>query len=69
MITTMAAYPAALQDLPPLGQTGLTDASMNDNNNNNNNRILRTEYIGGGEKKKQMCENLTERRSNQTKKK
>ena len=37
MITTMAAYPAALQDLPPLGQTGLTDASMNDNNNNNNN--------------------------------
>ena len=36
MITTMAAYPAALQDLPPLGQTGLTDASMNDNNNNNN---------------------------------
>ena len=39
MITTMAAYPAALQDLPPLGQTGLTDASMNDNNNNNNNSI------------------------------
>ena len=38
MITTMAAYPAALQDLPPLGQTGLTDASMNDNNNNNNNK-------------------------------
>ena len=37
MITTTAAYPAALQDLPPLGQTGLTDASMNDNNNNNNN--------------------------------
>ena len=36
-ITTTAAYPAALQDLPPLGQTGLTDASMNDNNNNNNN--------------------------------
>ena len=37
MITTTAAYPAALQDQPPLGQTGLTDASMNDNNNNNNN--------------------------------
>ena len=42
MITTTAAYPAALQDLPPLGQTGLTDASMNDNNNNNNNGILIT---------------------------
>ena len=35
-ITTTAAYPAALLDLPPLGQTGLTDASMNNNNNNNN---------------------------------
>lgn len=35
MITTTAAYPAALLDLPPLGQTGLTDASMNNNNNNN----------------------------------
>ena len=34
MITTTAAYPAALLDLPPLGQTGLTDASMNNNNNN-----------------------------------
>ena len=42
MITTTAAYPAALLDLPPLGQTGLTDASMNDNNNNNNNGILIT---------------------------
>ena len=37
MITTTAAYPAAPLDLPPLGQTGLTDASMNNNNNNNNN--------------------------------
>ena len=36
-ITTTAAYPAALLDLLPLGQTGLTDASMNNNNNNNNN--------------------------------
>ena len=36
MITTTAAYPAAPLDLPPLGQTGLTDASMNNNNNNNN---------------------------------
>ena len=35
MITTTAAYPAAPLDLPPLGQTGLTDASMNNNNNNN----------------------------------
>ena len=46
MITTMAAYPAALQDLPPLGQTGLTDASMNDNNNNNNNSGITPEFIG-----------------------
>ena len=38
MITTTAAYPAAPLDLPPLGQTGLTDASMNNNNNNNNNK-------------------------------
>ena len=41
MITTTAAYPAAPLDLPPLGQTGLTDASMNNNNNNNNNKALR----------------------------
>ena len=39
MITTTAAYPAAPLDLPPLGQTGLTDASMNNNNNNNNNNL------------------------------
>ena len=40
MITTTAAYPAAPLDLPPLGQTGLTDASMNNNNNNNNNNVF-----------------------------
>ena len=40
MITTTAAYPAAPLDLPPLGQTGLTDASMNNNNNNNNNNTV-----------------------------
>ena len=40
MITTTAAYPAAPLDLPPLGQTGLTDASMNNNNNNNNNNNI-----------------------------
>ena len=40
MITTTAAYPAAPLDLPPLGQTGLTDASMNNNNNNKNNRFM-----------------------------
>ena len=49
MITTTAAYPAAPLDLPPLGQTGLTDASMKKkkkkkNNNNNNNCISR--HIG-----------------------
>ena len=32
MITTTAAYPAAPLDLPPLDQTVLTDASMNNNN-------------------------------------
>ena len=42
MITTTAAYPAAPLDLPPLGQTGLTDASMNNNNNNNNNNVQPT---------------------------
>lgn len=51
MITTMAAYPAALQDLPPLGQTGLTDASMNDNNNNNNN-------ISMEKKENQNCDGI-----------
>ena len=42
MITITAAYPAALLDLPPLGQTGLTDASMNNNNNNIPNPYLAT---------------------------
>ena len=42
MITTTAAYPAAPLDLPPLGQTGLTDASMNNNNNNNNNNNVKS---------------------------
>ena len=45
MITTTAAYPAAPLDLPPLGQTGLTDASMNNNNNNNNNPLGQPCYI------------------------
>lgn len=34
MITTTAACPASLVDLPFLGQTGLKDASMNNNDNN-----------------------------------
>ena len=38
MIATTAAYPPL--DLPPLGQTGLTDTSMNNNNNNNNENLL-----------------------------
>ena len=46
MITTTAAYPAAPLDLPPLGQIGLTDASMNNNNNNNNNGWLTQEDHG-----------------------
>ena len=45
MITTTAAYPAAPLDLPPLGQTGLTDPSMNNNNNNNNNPAVLIQFI------------------------
>ena len=41
-----SSLPGRPLDLPPLGQTGLTDASMNNNNNNNNNNTnLRVCYI------------------------
>ena len=54
MITTTAAYPAAPLDLPPLGQTGLTDASMNNNNNNNNNNGWLCRYLLGGSNEGKM---------------